>query len=198
VGGSGYTVIEAARDGRLAIGCDLSLEGLVVARRLAEAEGVADRTLFVCCSAERLPFVDHAFDVALAIAVIEHVPDDRAAISELSRVLAAGGRAWLTVPHHFRNFSPIFWPPNWLHDPRLGHLRRYDAATLASECRAAGLEPTAVQFTGHSIKVLQIALSERLPARFADLFWWWCERRDLARKGKRRGSQQLSLALRKP
>src|SRR6266540_6097728 len=55
VGGSGYTVIEAARAGRQAIGCDLSLEGLLVARRFASAEGVAERTLWVCCSAERLP-----------------------------------------------------------------------------------------------------------------------------------------------
>src|SRR5262245_10881232 len=35
VGGSGATVIEAARAGGLAVGCDLSLEGLVRARRSA-------------------------------------------------------------------------------------------------------------------------------------------------------------------
>src|SRR6266540_5522700 len=52
VGGSGYTVIEAARAGIPALGCDLSLEGLVVARDFARAEDVAERTLWVCCSAE--------------------------------------------------------------------------------------------------------------------------------------------------
>ena len=41
VGGSGYTVIEAARGGRPAIGCDLSLEGLLIAREFARVEGVA-------------------------------------------------------------------------------------------------------------------------------------------------------------
>src|SRR5215210_5460068 len=35
VGGSGYTVIEAARAGRDAIGCDLSLDGLRAARERA-------------------------------------------------------------------------------------------------------------------------------------------------------------------
>src|ERR671914_637045 len=55
VGGSGYTVIEAARAGRPAVGCDLSLDGVLTARDLARSEGVGDRTLWLCCSAERLP-----------------------------------------------------------------------------------------------------------------------------------------------
>src|SRR3954463_13002229 len=38
VGGSGYTVIEAARAGIPAIGCDLSLEGLKAARAFAATE----------------------------------------------------------------------------------------------------------------------------------------------------------------
>src|SRR5207253_6243015 len=79
VGGSGCTVIEAARAGLPSVGCDLSLEGLLTAKRFAEAEGVADRTLWVCCSADRLPLASASFAAALAIAVLEHVPDDLAA-----------------------------------------------------------------------------------------------------------------------
>ncbi len=90
VGGSGYTVIEAARAGQPAVGCDLSLAGLLAARRFALAEGVADRTLWVCCSAERLPLASEAFSAALAIAVLEHLPDDAAALAELARVLEPG------------------------------------------------------------------------------------------------------------
>jgi len=93
VGGSGYTVIEAARGGRPAIGCDLSLEGLLIAREFARLEGVAERTLWVCCSAEKLPLASASTGSALAIAVLEHVPDDQAALRELARVLQPGGRA---------------------------------------------------------------------------------------------------------
>jgi SAM-dependent methyltransferase len=190
VGGSGYTVIEAARAGQPAIGCDLSLEGLLAARRSAAMEGVTDRVLWVCCSAEKLPLASASFGSALAIAVIEHVPDDLAALGELARVLQPGGRAWVTVPHALRNISPPFRPPNRRHDRRLGHLRRYEADMLADTALRVGLEMEDVQFTGHALKVLQIAAG-----RLDDRFWWWCERRDLERSHDRRGSMQLSMVF---
>jgi SAM-dependent methyltransferase len=190
VGGSGYTVIEAARAGRPAIGCDLSIAGLLAARGFAEAEGVAERTLWVCCSAEQLPLASASFGSALAIAVLEHVPDDRAALRELARVLRPGGRAWVTVPHALRHISPVFRRANRLHDKRLGHLRRYEAEALVAEAEAVGLEPLEVQFTGHAVKTAQL-----VARRLGDRFWWWCERRDRKRQTVRRGSMQLSVVF---
>jgi SAM-dependent methyltransferase len=35
--------------------------------------------------AENLPFVDHEFDVATAIEVLEHVPDPKVTLSEMAR-----------------------------------------------------------------------------------------------------------------
>jgi SAM-dependent methyltransferase len=190
VGGSGYTVIEAARAGLYAIGCDLSLPGLVKARHFAEAEGVADRTLWACCSAERLPVASGSCGGALAIAVLEHVPDDQAALSELARVLRPGGRAWVTVPHALRYISPLFRPANRRHDRRLGHLRRYDAEGLAVRAADVGLEVVDVQFTGHPIKVAQL-----VAGRMSDRLWWWSEARDRRRAKERRGSMQLSMVF---
>ena len=46
VGVSGYTVIKAARAGRPAIGCDLSLQGLLAARRFARAEDIGEDTVW--------------------------------------------------------------------------------------------------------------------------------------------------------
>ena len=189
VGGSGYTVIEAARGGRPAIGCDLSLEGLLIAREFARVEGVAELTLWVCCSAEKLPLASGSTGSALAIAVIEHVPDDQAALRELARVLEPGGRAWVTVPHGLPNISPVFRRANRRHDRRLGHLRRYEAETLVQAARPGGLRPVDVQFTGHPIKVLQLA-----GKRLGDRLWWWCERRD-RRRNVRSGSMQLSVVF---
>ncbi len=45
-----------------------------------------------------LPFPAGAFDVALCSHVLEHVTDDRAAMAELYRVMAPGGRAAIMVP----------------------------------------------------------------------------------------------------
>jgi SAM-dependent methyltransferase len=197
VGGSGYTVIEAARLGNAAVGCDLSLEGLVRARRFAVAEGVADRTLWVCCSAERLPLASESFASALAIAVIEHVPDDIAALAELTRVLQPGGRAWVTVPHALRNISPVFRLPNRRHDRRLGHLRRYEAESLVEQARGVGLEEVEIHFTGHAVKVLQLVATGILRGSIRERLWWWCETHDLRRRDARRGSMQLSVVFKR-
>jgi SAM-dependent methyltransferase len=45
-----------------------------------------------------IPYPDNTFDVILCSHVLEHVPDDRKAMSELFRVLKPGGWAHLQVP----------------------------------------------------------------------------------------------------
>lgn len=45
-----------------------------------------------------LPFATASFDCALCTEVLEHVPDDRLAVSELARVLRAGAILLVTVP----------------------------------------------------------------------------------------------------
>lgn len=47
----------------------------------------------------RLPFRTAAFDFIVCYHVLEHIPDDTAAMRELSRVLTAGGIALVQVPH---------------------------------------------------------------------------------------------------
>ena len=120
-----------------------------------------------------------------------------AAFGELARVLRPDGRAWITVPHELRAFSPVFWLPNRLHDRRLGHPRGHSAHGLVAAAQRHGLEPLEVQFTGHAIKALQIALAPRLPACVRNRFWWSRERRDLTLSSHRNGSMQLSAAFRR-
>lgn len=47
---------------------------------------------------QRLPFDDASYDVVFASHVLEHVPDDLAAIAEIHRILKPGGTAFLPVP----------------------------------------------------------------------------------------------------
>ena len=47
---------------------------------------------------QSMQYPDETFDTIIAHHVLEHVPDDRKALSEVFRVLAPGGRALLSVP----------------------------------------------------------------------------------------------------
>lgn len=51
----------------------------------------------------RMPFDDNRFDFLLCNHVLEHVDDDRKALSEIKRVLKPGGKAILLVPF----FNPV-------------------------------------------------------------------------------------------
>lgn len=103
--------------------------------------------------AQALPFTDASFDQAVCSEVLEHLPDDAAAVREIFRVLRPGGTAVFTVP---AAGFPFTWdPPNWLLK-RLGgfqlkgerpwsgiwygHQRLYTPAQLAHLLRAGGFE----------------------------------------------------------
>ena len=76
------------------------------------------------------PFGDGTFDIVLALDLIEHVEDDRAALSGLWRVLKPGGR--LIV------FTPAF-QFLWSAQDRVSHhFRRYTAPELRSKLVEAG------------------------------------------------------------
>src|SRR5207247_78464 len=152
VGGSGTTVIEAARLGVESSGCDLSLEGVVHARHNADAEGLDERTTFVVGAAESLPFRDESFGCASAVAVLEHLDDDRTAAAELARVVRPGGLVWITVPLAYRYILPPLWPAYAWHDRRIGHKRHYDEAALVGIFERVGFRHVTPTYTGPAVK----------------------------------------------
>lgn len=200
VGGSGYTVIEAARRGCRCVGMDLSLQGIRKARHFADLELGDGSPLcsFVVCLAENLPFKSGAFSMASSIAVLEHIPDDKRAVAEFARVTSPSGRIFITVPNAYRRIPPIFWLPYIIWDKRIGHLRHYKCEDLVSELSMHGFVAPQVMYSGHLIKVMQSLLCmvfSRLNRRESAL-WWRLERKDLD-GSKEPSGLQVSVTMQK-
>ena len=85
----------------------------------------------VQCTAEAMPFADGAFDLILALDVVEHT-DDRSAIAEFVRVLKPGGTLIVTVPAF-----AFLWS---IRDELAGHRRRYRAGDIRQRLSDVGLE----------------------------------------------------------
>ncbi len=83
-------------------------------------------------SGGHLPFASETFDLVCLFDVLEHIADDREALTEVARVLRPGGTVFLHVPAH-----PWLFAQN---DRVSGHHRRYTRAALRDLTRAAGLE----------------------------------------------------------
>jgi SAM-dependent methyltransferase len=88
----------------------------------------------------RLPFADGTFDRVIASEVLEHIPDDVAAMTELARVLRPGGTMAVTVPRCGPELV------NWIlsdayHDVPGGHVRIYRRSTLERRLSSTGLVP---------------------------------------------------------
>jgi SAM-dependent methyltransferase len=93
----------------------------------------------VRASATRLPFGDGAFDVVVALDVLEHIPDHEAAAREIARVLAPGGFVIVTVPAYRSLWSR--------HDVALMHQRRYRSGEVKRLLGAPGLRVARLTYT---------------------------------------------------
>src|SRR3954447_20969478 len=93
--GSGVVLRDVARrvaPSGLAVGLDSSPAVLSIARRLADEARLGEGIELHEADARALPFGDAAFDVALAVTTLAHIPQGRRAIPEMVRVVRPGGR----------------------------------------------------------------------------------------------------------
>jgi hypothetical protein len=70
---------------------------------------------------QALSFADGSYDLVLCSHVLEHVPDDAAAIAELARILSPDGLAVISVPCDWRRAETV----NFRTVPPGGHYRHY-------------------------------------------------------------------------
>jgi SAM-dependent methyltransferase len=120
--GSGRTLEELLDYGTVA-GLELNPDAAEVARGRGCGEVQVGRL-------EELPWSSDSFDLITCLDVIEHVPDDRAALRELRRVSKPGGWLLATVPAYQALWS--------YHDVANHHYRRYQRATLRAAVSDAG------------------------------------------------------------
>jgi glycosyltransferase involved in cell wall biosynthesis len=114
----------------LDIGCHDGywLNNLDVSMRVGvdiEPETGAPGVAFVCADGNNLPFADGAFDYIYALDVIEHIKDDGVFAKSLIRMIAPGGKLFLSTPSVNIRLNPPFltrWISlQWGHDLRLGY-----------------------------------------------------------------------------
>jgi SAM-dependent methyltransferase len=146
--GFGRHAFEAARRGANVIALDAGrdeVEGVaaIFAAMVEAGELAADslHATVVQGDALHLPFGDDAFDRVICSEVLEHIPDDRAAMKELARVLKPGATMAITVPR----FGPEL--VNWAlsdeyHNVPGGHIRIYRRSVLNERLTSTGLVVT--------------------------------------------------------
>lgn len=89
--GTGMFINELSTRAKFVVGVDASLEMLKVAK------GRAGKAALVQADADALPFADGSFDAVVSVTLLQNMPDPKATVREVARVLRPGGVAILTV-----------------------------------------------------------------------------------------------------
>ncbi|PIS08804.1 hypothetical protein COT75_04980 [Candidatus Beckwithbacteria bacterium CG10_big_fil_rev_8_21_14_0_10_34_10] len=173
-----YTTIEAVkRNNWLSFGVDISLEAVIKAKLLARKKGLDDKTAFLVCSAEHLPFKNNIFDYISAVSVLEHLANDKKLVNDAVRVLNKKSYLYICVPNAYKNIWPFLWPFYWLGDFRMGHQRHYSLKNLNKIMEKRGCKLIKYFYNGHLIKLVQLLL-EKLHLLKGKQWWQW-EKKDI-------------------
>jgi SAM-dependent methyltransferase len=142
--GVGMYVERLAGHGGQVVGLEYDLE------RAAEAN-CRSRDI-IGAAGEHLPFADETFDLILSHEVLEHVHDDRLAVSEMVRILRPGGRIIIFVPNRGYPFEThgIYWRGRYVFGniPLVNYLPKRLRHRLAPHVRVYGKEDLEILFRG--------------------------------------------------
>jgi len=130
-----------------------ALEVDETARTLAEKR--LGKTVFSAPLPELAGIPERSYDVVAAFDVIEHIPDDVAAIGAIARRLKIGGKLVMTVPAHQWMWSA--------HDVVNHHQRRYSKAGLKRLVDGSPLKLDAVGYFNSLL--FPVAVAERLASK---------------------------------
>lgn len=148
--GDGYITYELAKLGHSVIAFDLSMGMLLKLKKQIEDEKLEKNVIFVCGNATSLPFKNNIANIITANAILEHIPQERKAIDEINRISKPTARLMVAAPLAYKFLWPIFIPVNYIHDKRIGHLRRYTYTSFKK--KFSKWKPLNVYYTGHFVK----------------------------------------------
>jgi SAM-dependent methyltransferase len=141
--GRGRHGFAALRRGATVVSVDLDIDSLREVRSMSAAMAherqahPLSSSHFSRGDATRLPFATGSFDIVIASEVIEHIPDDDAALAEFHRVLKTGGSLAVSVPRQWPERVCWFLSHDY-HDDAGGHVRIYEEQQLRAKLRTAG------------------------------------------------------------
>lgn len=123
------------------------------------AEHVRGRGFEVFCGElENANYPDEHFDVVIASEVLEHVPDPRAMLEGIARVLRPGGLLWATTPHG-RGISARTLGLEWSNVCPPEHLQLISVASIKGLLSGAGFRR--VEVATHGTNPFEILHSMR-------------------------------------
>lgn len=116
--------------------------------RLARAQTRSTGATLFLADLMNYPALDNSFDVVFFNHVIEHIPDDGAALATVQRILKPGGLLVLGAP----NEGSWWWQLAYRRAPDIlattDHVHFYTAQTLGEKMKAAGLSMFEVKHLG--------------------------------------------------
>lgn len=142
--GEGRHVISAYVEANVtSIGIDLGFDDLKITQERFSGFNEPDNSNkafgLANANALSLPFADNTFDKIICSEVLEHIPDYRAALVEIERVLKPGGLFCASVPRA--------WPEKicWMfsdeyHANEGGHLRIFNGRALRGQIQSLGFK----------------------------------------------------------
>lgn len=158
--GTGIVARVAARHagpGAQMTGLDIS-RGMVDVARMATGDQAAD-IHWVEGQAEALPLPDGSFDIALCQFALMFFRDRHAALSEMSRVLDAGGRIGISVWQEIER-HPFY---QTLHDVIRWHLGTSGVAHIFAMGDAEALRTMVAEAGFHTIGIRSRSMTARFP-----------------------------------
>lgn len=125
------------------VGADRNPGDLLTSKKKLELHqqlSTARGSCWSLCAADitRLPFKDSCFDTVICSEVMEHIPDEKKAISEIVRVLKPGGILGVSVPRYWPEW--ICWQLSQeYHNANQGHIRIYRKKELMEKIVSQGV-----------------------------------------------------------
>ena len=166
--GDGVYSVQAARRGAQVTGVDTSVAMLVAANRSAADGGVS--VDFRIGDAQALPFDNDTFDIVMAVTVLCLVPHATAAMSEMTRVLAPGGRLVVGELGRWSTWAAWRRLRGWFGSPTWQHTTFHSERQLTKLIRQAGLKPERVRGAVYYPPITPIARVfvplDRIPGAF--------------------------------